>query len=190
MKILVVDDIGYSRHNLAMVLQRLGHEVVQAGGGSEALSILGRDLGVELVITDLIMDDVDGVELFNRAKQLERIGDQGQVALLPFILLTCAKPGRPGLTSSVNNRFEEARHVGFAEILFKPINPKVIEEALNGLQSAETAPAADVDDLIGHLKDVTQKFIRSDNPQDVEKLKHSLQEQLRLLEGIVEPAEA
>ena len=69
-------------------------------------------------------------------------------------------------------------------------NPKVIEEALNGLQSAETAPAADVDDLIGHLKDVTQKFIRSDNPQDVEKLKHSLQEQLRLLEGIVEPAEA
>jgi hypothetical protein len=30
MNILIVDDIGYSRHNLAMVLTRLGHQVLQA----------------------------------------------------------------------------------------------------------------------------------------------------------------
>ncbi len=190
MKLLVVDDIGYSRHSLAIALERLGHDVVQAETGNEGLSILRKDHTVEAVITDLIMDGIDGVELFIRAKRLESIDDQGKTSFPPFILLTCAQPGRLGATKAVLVRLKLATEIGFAKILFKPISPKVIADAIDGLRSAMTAPHVDIAPLITHLKDITLALIRDENSADAERLKRSLQEHLLLLEPIALEAES
>ena len=64
-KILVVDDEAIARANLARVLAHDGHETVQAGGGSIALEMLQHG-EYDLVLTDLIMPDMGGLELLER----------------------------------------------------------------------------------------------------------------------------
>ena len=96
MKILIVDGIGYSLRSLQMVLVRADHQVIEAKSGQAALDALKSDHAIEAVITDLLMPDLDGVDLFIQAKRLERFNDQGQVELPEFILLTSAQAGRPG----------------------------------------------------------------------------------------------
>ena len=182
MNVLIVDDIGYSRHNLAMVLTRLGHNVLQAESGDAGLSILRQDDKVNIVITDLIMDGMDGVDFFVAAKRLQPVDDQGRVSFPSFVLLTSAQPGRPAATQTVLGRLKLATEIGFSKILYKPINPKAIEETLDGLQSVNTDPSIDIIPLMWHLETVTERLIRDGNFEDTEKLKRSLQKQLRVLE--------
>ena len=67
-RILVVDDEAPSRHGLQHVLRRHGFQVSLAADGREALAVL-RDVGVDLVITDLLMPFMDGLELLLRLSQ-------------------------------------------------------------------------------------------------------------------------
>ena len=66
-KILVVDDEAIARANLARVLAHDGHETAQAGGGSIALEMLQHG-EYDLVLTDLIMPDMGGLELLERVR--------------------------------------------------------------------------------------------------------------------------
>ena len=66
-RLLVVDDEAISRDNLALALRRQGHEAVTAGSGSEALGLLqGGDF--DMVLTDLMMEGMDGLELLRSIK--------------------------------------------------------------------------------------------------------------------------
>ena len=60
--ILVVDDEDYLRTLSEQILKPRGHDVVQARSGKEAV-ILCQQLRIDLVITDLAMPDMDGLEL-------------------------------------------------------------------------------------------------------------------------------
>jgi CheY-like chemotaxis protein len=77
-RILVVDDQESMRHMLADLLEMMGHESRTVQSGIEALEQLGDD--VDLVITDLNMPEMDGLELMKRIKA--RIPD------LPVIVIT------------------------------------------------------------------------------------------------------
>lgn len=61
-RILLVDDEPDVRSTLRRVLERDGHEVLEACDGLEALRIAG-ETPVELVITDMLMPKMDGIEL-------------------------------------------------------------------------------------------------------------------------------
>ena len=67
-RILVVDDDLLCRNGLQRSLRRAGFEVFQAGDGREALALLDGS-GIELVITDLFMPRMDGLELILRLAQ-------------------------------------------------------------------------------------------------------------------------
>ncbi len=67
-RILVVDDEEMTRKNLDHVLTREGYEVMTAGGGREALSLL-KEQSVEVIITDLKMENVDGMGILASAKK-------------------------------------------------------------------------------------------------------------------------
>lgn len=68
-QILVVDDEVGIRDMLRAVLRSDGHLVHTTGTGEEALAILGRET-VDLLITDLSMPGMDGVELLRRASKV------------------------------------------------------------------------------------------------------------------------
>jgi two-component system response regulator PilR (NtrC family) len=67
--ILIVDDERSMREFLAIFLRRVGHRVEAAAGGSEGLATL-RSREFDVVITDLRMPEVGGLEILAEAKKL------------------------------------------------------------------------------------------------------------------------
>ena len=68
--ILVVDD-DLDVHKLTTaVLREHGHDVLPALSGGKALTILERGFPVDLLLTDVVMPEMDGVTLSRRAEAL------------------------------------------------------------------------------------------------------------------------
>jgi two-component system response regulator PilR (NtrC family) len=70
-RILVVDDERSMRELLAIVLRREGYEVVLAENGRSAIEALERE-SVDLLISDIKMPDMSGVEVLRAAKQVDQ----------------------------------------------------------------------------------------------------------------------
>lgn len=66
--ILVVDDEGPNRYSVSKTLQRIGYVVSEAANGEEALEIMNRQ-SFDVVLTDIRMPGLDGVELLRRIKE-------------------------------------------------------------------------------------------------------------------------
>ncbi len=65
--VLLVEDDQQVRNLASIILDRHGYNVLVAGSGREALSLLeSHGSGVHLLLTDLIMPDMNGKELFDR----------------------------------------------------------------------------------------------------------------------------
>jgi two-component system response regulator PilR (NtrC family) len=69
-RILVVDDERSMRELLAIVLKREGHDVLLAENGRMAIAALERG-PVDLLISDIKMPDMTGIEVLRAAKQLD-----------------------------------------------------------------------------------------------------------------------
>jgi len=69
-RVLVVDDERSMRELLAIVLKRDGHEVLVAEDGRAALEILRRQR-VDILITDIRMPEMNGVDVLREAKQID-----------------------------------------------------------------------------------------------------------------------
>jgi DNA-binding NtrC family response regulator len=69
-RILVADDQEMMRDSLAATLARDGHEVIAAGDGPTAVSRLSAGGRFDLLITDLKMPKMTGIELLAEAKRL------------------------------------------------------------------------------------------------------------------------
>ena len=67
--ILVVDDEEIARTNLEYVLRKEGYQVSTAVNGQDALNKL-RQKEFELILTDLKMEKMDGIQLLESAKQI------------------------------------------------------------------------------------------------------------------------
>ena len=65
--VLIVDDEELIRENLRLDLVEQGYAVDAVGSGEEALELLDRSYG--LIITDLLMDGVNGLEVLRQAKE-------------------------------------------------------------------------------------------------------------------------
>ena len=84
--VLVVDDERAVRRFASRILQQDGHTVYEAGDGAEALELLERGtIPVELVVSDIVMPRLNGVELM-RALALTHPG-------VPVILMSAYAQG-------------------------------------------------------------------------------------------------
>src|SRR5687768_10122512 len=68
-RILVVDDEAGLRGMLDIILRRDGHQVIQAANGQEAIKLIGSDPTIELVLSDLRMEQMDGLGLLAQVRQ-------------------------------------------------------------------------------------------------------------------------
>jgi len=69
-RVLVVDDDALILEVTAAMLNDLGCEVVTALCGQEALERLQEDHGIEILITDINMPNMDGYQLADRARAI------------------------------------------------------------------------------------------------------------------------
>lgn len=65
-RIVIAEDQAHIRNVLAMWMQRNGHQVLQAPNGADALMLL-REHAVDVLITDVNMPEMNGIELTQHA---------------------------------------------------------------------------------------------------------------------------
>ena len=80
-KVLIVDDNPDSVAIMRSILESRGYDVAAANSGTEALALLQRET-VNLVLLDIMMPEMNGIEV------LQRIKDNAATGRLPVILVT------------------------------------------------------------------------------------------------------
>jgi CheY-like chemotaxis protein len=81
MKVLVVDDDAINRLILQKLFERRNNIVVTAQNGQEALNIFMEDDEINIVITDIMMPEMDGIELLAEIKLRDT---KGQIPIIGF----------------------------------------------------------------------------------------------------------
>lgn len=69
-KILLVDDENGIKEVALEMLREHGFTVIAVGDGRSALDILSGDPGIELLVTDVVMPELNGFQLAHRARAL------------------------------------------------------------------------------------------------------------------------
>ena len=70
MKLLLVDDDAFLRDMYALKFKESGYEVDVADGASEALRLLEKDQKYDVILLDMVMPTMTGVELMNEINDL------------------------------------------------------------------------------------------------------------------------
>src|SRR5262249_32776815 len=110
LKVLIVEDNQHMRVLLRSLLNSIGiREIHEAGNGVAALDVL-KEMKCDLVLSDLAMKPMDGLE-FTREIRLSK---RSINPFMPIIMIT-------GHTEK--HRVEAARDAGVTEFLAKPITP-------------------------------------------------------------------
>jgi DNA-binding NtrC family response regulator len=114
-KILLVDDEAPIRSMLRTLLETDDRIFVEAGNGAEAQQFLKADQ-FNLVISDVIMPDCDGIELI--------MSIRGQLPSVPVVMMSGG--GRVHATQYLNL----AEKLGAARVFEKPFNVKELRAAV------------------------------------------------------------
>jgi two-component system response regulator HydG len=67
-QVLIIDDHDSMREGLELLLRRRGHRTLSAEAGERGLALL-EDMGADLVITDLKMAKMDGIQVLRKVRQ-------------------------------------------------------------------------------------------------------------------------
>lgn len=118
-RILVVDDDAPVRDLLVRVLKDAGHLVVGADSGQEALQLAGQQAELDLLVTDLVMRGMNGIELVEKLRE--------QRPDLPVLITSSYTPEQLGHGEMSLER---------VEFLEKPFAPGEIVERVAGLLSS------------------------------------------------------
>ncbi|MDO9018797.1 MAG: response regulator [Deltaproteobacteria bacterium] len=113
-RVLVADDNDLNRELARSILERLGHHVIEAADGADAIAAARRERP-DLVLMDLAMPRVDGFEAIHTLS-----GDPA-TASIPIVALT---------SLAMRGDEERARSLGAVEYLTKPVDREKLEAVL------------------------------------------------------------
>ena len=117
-KILVVDDSSSVRRQVQMALSEGGFTVLEAGDGLEGANMIDRHRDLALVICDVNMPLMNGLDL------LEQVKAKPEHAALPIVMLTTE--GKPAL-------IQQAKRAGAKGWVIKPFKPHLLTIAVQKL---------------------------------------------------------
>jgi len=114
-KILIAEDSPSMRSLIVSTISALGdYEVVEAANGFEALRVLPREK-VDLVITDINMPDINGLELVNFIKQNPNYQNT------PLFIIS---------TEGSDRDREKGLALGVDAYLVKPFSPEALQDLI------------------------------------------------------------
>ena len=120
MRFLAVDDSPTMLRIIVNTLRRLGYrEVEQAYNGIEALQKLKKG-GIDLVITDWNMPEMDGLTLVKAMREDPELKD------VPVLMVT---------TRNVKQDIVEAVKAGACSYIVKPFTPQILREKIEQVLS-------------------------------------------------------
>ena len=107
--IMTVDDSSSVREMVAYTLKDAGYEVIQAVDGQDAMGKLQGQ--VDMIITDLNMPNMDGLEL------IKSVRGNASTKFIPIVMLT---------TESQDSKKQEGKAAGATGWIVKPFKPPQI----------------------------------------------------------------
>jgi class 3 adenylate cyclase len=123
-RVLVADDSAVNRKLLVQLLGRLGLQSIEVEDGAAALAVLHADgpAGIDVVLLDVVMPELDGFETLAAIKADETLRD------LPVIMVS----GVDELDSVVR-----CIEMGATDYLSKPLNPQILGARINASLAAK-----------------------------------------------------
>ncbi len=118
MSILIVDDSELSAKIIEVNLRKKGLETLYASNGKEALEMLESGGDIQMVIADILMPEMDGLEL------LEKIRCSAELREIPVVLCSSAAD---------RENVRRAALLGCKHYLVKPIQPALLLEKVLGI---------------------------------------------------------
>ena len=117
-RVLIVDDDPAQRRLLDSMIRRCGHDTVLADSGGSALDLLAqpRTRPVDLIVLDLVMPGMDGLEMLSR---LDTTGGR-----IPVIVQTAQ-----GSIETV----VKAMRAGADDFVVKPVSPERLKVSMQNL---------------------------------------------------------
>jgi YesN/AraC family two-component response regulator len=115
-KILIIDDDVIVRNTIARILSRADYDLVVAPNGRQGLALFEKEYP-ELVITDLIMPEKEGVEMIREIREIRPNAK----------IIAISGGGRLGNTDYLLI----AAKLGTCEIIAKPFEPSDLTEAVS-----------------------------------------------------------
>lgn len=106
--IMTVDDSTSVRQMVAFTLKSAGYDVIEAEDGREAIAKI-NGAGVNMVITDLNMPNMDGIDL------IKHLRGNPAYRFIPIVMLT---------TESQAAKKQEGRAAGATGWMVKPFKPE------------------------------------------------------------------
>ena len=106
--IMVVDDADFIRRLVSLILKNDGYKVVESTNGKEALNLLS-DMEIDMLITDLNMPEMDGIELVRTMRA------NPAYKSIPVLMLT---------SEFHETKKQKAYEVGINEWILKPFITK------------------------------------------------------------------
>jgi len=114
-KILIAEDSPAMRSLVVSTIEELdGYEIIEAANGFEALRLLPRE-NVDLVITDINMPDINGLELIRYIRNNDNYGT------IPLFIIS---------TESSEKDLAKGLALGANEYLIKPFEPVELQKLL------------------------------------------------------------
>ena len=107
--VLVVDDSETVRQVLQLTLNNAGFDVIEAEDGDDALAKLASAQAVDMLMTDLNMPKMDGLELIQKVRQ------DSKHRFMPIVMLT---------TESSEEKKRAGREAGASGWIVKPFKPE------------------------------------------------------------------
>ena len=126
MAVLIVDDDPVQRRLLEGMVQKFGYEVVTAEGGDPAASLLtGPDgAGIDCVILDLVMPDLDGLGVLARLRR---------AAVAAPVIVQTAHGGIDNVVS--------AMRAGAVDFVVKPVSAERLQVSLRNAFNTSALPS-------------------------------------------------
>lgn len=121
MKILIVDDLAYIRMHLEHLLRENGHSVVLAANATEALRQLVLDDDIEIVLSDFMLRETDGLELLRAAEKALATTGRPRVTWPRFLMMTALK-FEACHDKQQSDRLQMAHRGGFVHVYPKPVD--------------------------------------------------------------------
>jgi two-component system chemotaxis response regulator CheY len=115
-KVLVVDDSMMVRQQVSRALKEAGFGTLDAADGAEAMRLVAENGDIALVICDINMPNMGGLQFLGEAKK--------KAPNLPVVMLTTE--GQPAL-------IQQARALGARGWLIKPFKPEMLVAAAKKL---------------------------------------------------------
>lgn len=116
MKILIVDDHPYNRDLLRFILEDEGYDCVDAENGIEACSLVREDLAIDIVLMDINMPEMNGIQA------TEIIKSEAGERFIPVIFVTALDDAEV---------VSQCLNAGGDDFVPKPVNENILLSKIN-----------------------------------------------------------